>query len=242
LHAAGHHETRADAVPRTVPDRVVSSSTPTIRALIHARRPRPGQAPDSAAAPLVVAMPRTPGAADLPGAALEASLLRQRFGQAVVLSGRAATREAVTAAMGQAAWAHFACHAEASPASPSASCLLLADHLTRPLTVADVAALHLEHADLAFLSACGTARTPSWLADEAIHLSSAFQLAGYRHVIATLWPVEDGCAAQLADDAYAALAATPAAAAAALHAAAGQLRDRLPRVPSAWAAYIHTGP
>ena len=42
VHAAGHHRTRADAAPATVIDRVISSYTPTIRALTHARRARPG--------------------------------------------------------------------------------------------------------------------------------------------------------------------------------------------------------
>ena len=38
VHAAGHHRTWADAAPATVIDRVISSYTPTLRALIHARR------------------------------------------------------------------------------------------------------------------------------------------------------------------------------------------------------------
>ena len=41
LHAAGRHGTRTDPVPQTVLDRVVSSYTPSVRALLHARRPAP---------------------------------------------------------------------------------------------------------------------------------------------------------------------------------------------------------
>ena len=44
LHAAGHHQTRFNTNPQTVADRVASSYTPTIRALIHARRTRPAGA------------------------------------------------------------------------------------------------------------------------------------------------------------------------------------------------------
>ena len=44
VHAAGHHHTRADAAPATVIDRVISSYTPTLRALTHARRPGPATA------------------------------------------------------------------------------------------------------------------------------------------------------------------------------------------------------
>ncbi|WP_216651350.1 CHAT domain-containing protein [Actinomadura litoris] len=36
------------------------------------------------------------------------------------------------------------------------------------------------------------------LADEAIHLAAAFQLAGYRGVIGTLWPVADRPAVRFA--------------------------------------------
>jgi len=41
---------------------------------------------------------------------------------------------------------------------------------------------------LAYLSACSTAVTGPELADESVHIVSAFQLAGYQHVIGTLWP------------------------------------------------------
>ncbi len=57
-------------------------------------------------------------------------------------------------------------------------------------------------AELAFLSACETAQPGARLADEAIHLASAFSLAGYRHVIGTLWPVGDQHAVDIADDIY----------------------------------------
>jgi CHAT domain-containing protein len=45
---------------------------------------------------------------------------------------------------------------------------------------------------LAYLSACGTGRTQNnRFVDESIHLISACQLAGFRHVIGTLWEVND---------------------------------------------------
>ena len=86
--------------------------------------------------------------------------------------------------------------------------MLLTDHRQRPLTVVDVARLRLDDAGLAFLSACSTARPGGRLADEAIHLASAFQLAGYRHVIATLWPIGDQHAVDIADDIYTTLTTT----------------------------------
>jgi len=250
LHAAGHHQTRDDVNPATVADRVVSSYTPTIRALAHARRARPAataNGPDRAAAVnqlVVIAMPQTPGASDLPSAAAEAGLLQQRFpGQTSTLTGAQATRDAVLAALPQAAWAHFACHGHCDPVSPSASHLLLHDHQQHPLTVTDVTRLRQEHAALAFLSACSTARPGDRLADEAIHLASAFQLAGYRHVIGTLWPISDFHAVRLADDLYAELASagSTATAASALHKVTRRLRNRRFQLPSIWASHVHVG-
>jgi tetratricopeptide (TPR) repeat protein len=250
LHAAGHHQTRCDANPATVADRVVSSYTPTTRALAHARRARPpavGHGPDRAAAMdqlVIVAMPETPGASDIPGARAEADLLRQRFpGRTSTLTGAQATRDAVLSALPEAAWAHFACHGHCDPVSPSASRLLLHDHQQHPLTVIDVTQLRQERAALAFLSACSTARPGDRLADEAIHLASAFQLAGYRHVIGTLWPISDYHAIHLADDLYAELASigSAATAASALHKVTRRLRNRRHQTPSIWASHIHAG-
>jgi CHAT domain-containing protein len=132
---------------------------------------------------------------------------------------------------------HFACHGTAEITDPSNSRLLLHD---RPLTVVDVARLRLHDAELAFLSACETARPGARLADEAIHLASAFQLAGYRHVIAALWPVADHTAVAFADYIYATLSQPPNVAGA-VHTATRNLRDSWPGHPSEWASHIHAG-
>jgi len=197
LHAAGHHDPR---LAETVLDRVVSSYTATGRALLHARRPGAVTA-GSAGQVLVVAMEHTPGQVDLTAAPQEASLLTERFGhQTKVLDdangSSLATSGSVLEAMPDYPWAHFACHAAADLRNPSAGRLLLHDH--DALTVLDVDALRLQGAELAFLSACSSAMTSGTLPDEAINLASAFQLAGYRRVIATLWSVDDDMAAKLA--------------------------------------------
>ncbi|MFL6117865.1 MAG: CHAT domain-containing protein [Catenulispora sp.] len=254
LHAAGRHGGPGRA---TVMDRVVSSSLPTVRALAHARRPRaPRSDPDqgaetaaSVAVPgrcLVVAMPQTRDAVDalgVPGAEREARVIEHRFpGRTSVLAGPAATFEAVARELPNAAWAHFACHAIGHPDDPSAGRLVLHDHADRPMTVADIARLDLDRAELAFLSACSTARPGIRLVDEAIHLASAFHLIGYRHVIGTLWPINDGIAVRFAGDVYDRLSKAPdTPVARAVHRATMRLRDRVPDHPSAWAAHVHSG-
>jgi CHAT domain-containing protein len=240
LHAAGHHATRHDAVPQTVMDRAISSYTPSVRVLTHARREaatacQTGQVP----AALVVA----PGEAGqpLPAAGTEAVMVASLLA-ARTLTREEATRKAVLAALAGCHQAHFACHAVSDLSDPSASHLRLRDHQAQPLTVADLAALRLAHAELAYLSACTTFRGGAELADEAIHLGSAFQLAGFRQVIATLWPVPDWPAKRIAAGVYAGLTgAESMPAALALHRAVARQRDRLPHAPAAWAAYIHSG-
>lgn len=244
VHAAGHHAP-ADAAPHSVIDRVVSSYTPTLRGLLHARRAPAnpaGLAAGDANQVLVVAMPHTPGAPDIPGAQAEASVIGQRLGAGVViLTGSQATRDSVIRALPAARWVHFACHGTASVASPSDSSLLLADG--QRLTVSDIARLRLDDADLAYLSACSTAQPGTQLPDEAIHLASAFELAGCRHVIGTLWPIADNTALELADRRYSALAGNraPASPARTLHTLTRVLRDRQPSTPKSWASHIHIG-
>lgn len=179
----------------------------------------------------------------IPAGTSDQARFSNRASLAALLDGTQATRDHVTAELPRHPWAHFACHGASDLGSPSASHLLLHDHLSLPLTVVDVARLRLNRAELAFLSACSTARTVPALADEAIHLAAAFQLAGYRHVIATLWPIGDRLAVRIASDIYHSLAAADAAdtAAEALHAATRRLRGIRVSQPSTWASHLHNG-
>ena len=252
LHAAGDHRTCFDPTPQTVVDRVISSYTPTLRALLNARRPGgSGSATTSSAGRLLlVAMPQTPGFTDLPGAPAETEALHARFAPGfLALTGagnagpQAATFDNVSAALPGFPLAHFACHAASRLDNPSASLLLLTDYADRPLTVLRIQQLHLDRAELAFLSACSTARTGIRLPDESINLASAFQLAGFRRVIASLWPVDDRVAVRLAGFFYENLeaAGTAESAAAALHRAVRRLRRTHADQPSMWAAHMHSG-
>jgi hypothetical protein len=219
-------------------DRVVSSYTPTIRALIRARSAPPAAAPGRLAA---VAMPRTPDATPLPQVTAEAAAVARHFpGRHTVLTGPAATHRPVVAALGRAAWAHLACHAVSDLAEPSRSRLLLHDHREAPLTVLDIIRLRPAGAELAYLSACSTSLTGPALPDEAIHLASAFQLAGYRQVIGTLWPVGDRAARRTAEAVYATIG-KPGDCAYALHAASLAARARRPGAYTWWAAMTHFG-
>jgi CHAT domain-containing protein len=147
------------------------------------------------------------------------------------------TKDTVLGLLATCSIAHFACHGVSDATDPSHSRLLLHDHQSAPLTVAALAPVRLDHAQLACLSACETTLTAhTQLLDEAIHLASAFQLAGYPHLIRTLWAINDHRAVEIADAFYAALTTGAGSnpvlevslAAEALHRAIRTVRQALP--------------
>lgn len=242
LHAAGHHRERAG---RTVMDRVVSSYTPTLYALSYARR---GPAPRTAdpAGTLVVCVPDPPGATPLPGAESEVRALRGLLPGAEVLSGPDAVYEAVVDALENRSAAHFACHAVADRAVPSDSRVLLSDHLVTPLTIGRLSRVSSAHGALCYLSACSTTDAAPRLADESVHITSAFQLVGFAHVIGTFWPVGDEGAVRIATRFYTGLTDAEGRlrvdrAAEVIVSAARAVRDVMPSVPVHWAGYLHAG-
>ncbi|ONI79892.1 hypothetical protein ALI144C_24495 [Actinosynnema sp. ALI-1.44] len=160
---------------------------------------------------------------------------RRRVAQDLVVGdGPAATRSAVLDALSAHSHVHFACHGEQNLSTPSDSALHLHDG---PLALSDLVALHLRDAGVAVLSACRTAQGGAQLFDEAIHLGAAFQLIGYRDVVATVWPVRDRTSPQIA----AAVWRDPEHVADAVHRVVRSLRDRHWRDPTAWACFIHLG-
>ncbi|MGW3124204.1 CHAT domain-containing protein [Streptomyces sp. NPDC001107] len=230
LHAAGR-------VGDGVLDRVISSYAPTVGTLAHARNgawaTRPAQV-------TVVALPGD----DLPNAQRESKDIGRLFPSARQLVDDRATRANVLDVLPTSHVVHFACHASQDLVNPSHGHLRLYDGA---LDVLELARLRLGTAELAYLSACQTATGGITLADEAIHLASAFQLAGYRQVIGTLWPIQDAVAADIATDVYTRLrrgggGVATGQAAAALHGAIRRARAAHPRGPHLWASHIHLGP
>jgi CHAT domain-containing protein len=118
--------------------------------------------------------------------------------------------------------------------------LVLHDHAEQRLTAQDISGLRLRGGQLAFLSACDTARTSGNLADEAIHLASSFQIAGYPHVVATLWPVGEK-AATVAKMVYDTLAKRNCIATA-VHHTTRELRRSSFNEPWWWGTHIRIGP
>ncbi|MEU6589674.1 CHAT domain-containing protein [Streptomyces sp. NPDC046881] len=244
LHAAGR-------AGDSVLDRVISSYTPTLRSLA----PAPGRAGRSAhgSGLLAVAVADAPGLPVLRGVRQEAEAVTRFFPGRFrrLLDGPEATRDAVRTGLAGHAWAHIACHGSQDLSAPSRAGLHLHDGV---LTLAELAtARRADPGELAYLSACETAMGGANVPDEAVTLAHALQFTGYRHVVATLWSVEDTVATRTAEAFYTGLARTavpdpartagpdPARAAEALHHAVRALRARMPHAPGRWASHIHVG-
>ncbi|MGW6310275.1 CHAT domain-containing protein, partial [Streptomyces niveus] len=255
LHAAAPDGTGPGAL-----DRVVSSYAPTLRTLHHARTRAPARIPSRAYARpaaggagarrddsvLIVAVPEAAGRPALHGAREEAEWLAERLPYATVLADDAATRTTVEARLRDHAHAHFACHAVSDPLRPSAGRLVLHGPPDASPTIRDLARLRLPGARLAYLSACDTMRISAELADESVHIASAFQMAGFPHVVGSLWQVDDTVGTRIARRVYEQLdtgaALSTEATARALHRAVIEVRADYPRTPSLWACQIHAGP
>jgi CHAT domain-containing protein len=238
ITAAGRHR---EASGRTVLDRVVSSTTPTLAALAQALTAPPA----GRAGALVVAVPQTPRLPPLPHAAAEAEAVWKLLPGARVLVGEAADLSTVEDAIRTARIVHFAGHGDSDTRMSvvRGGGLHLADGVT--LTASQLQGIRLDPGDLAFLSACDTARPHPGLPDEPLHVAAAFQLAGFRSVIGTLWTAPDSV--EVARAVYTDLTsggrrdADTARSAPALAAAMRGLRDRFPAVPTRWAGYLHVG-
>src|SRR4029434_7288742 len=99
---------------------------------------------------------------------------------------------------------HFACHALADAASPLDSSLVLSlpadwkpgqpNGLLQAWEVFEQVRLD---ADLVTLSACGTALGEEMSGEGILGLTRAFQYAGARSVLASLWSVQDAATADL---------------------------------------------
>lgn len=198
LHAAGLYK---DPSTETVLDRVMSSYAISVKTLMHGRRRQhpiqksPDPSTDEA---VLVAMPTTPGllhGATLAWAQEEVDTVDKLCCSLALKSTMPkARKDEVLKCLKGCRIFHFAGHGQSDPVEPSQSRLLLEDWQTNALTVDDLRSHRLQESQpfLAYLSACSTgANQKALLCDEGVHLASSLQLAGFQHVVGTLWEVSD---------------------------------------------------
>ncbi|KAK6527711.1 hypothetical protein TWF694_004691 [Orbilia ellipsospora] len=193
LHAAGYHGQSSN----NVLDRVMSSYGSSLKALMYVQR-IPISNLTSTDNAIVVAMQDTPGlvSGELQWVKAEIEVVEDLSASLNLRTVKPAPKKAdILEHLKEGCRTfHFAGHGSIPWGDPSRSLLLLEDWKTDPLTVDSLRYCNFQSNPpfLAYLSACSTGtNVSSALADEGIHLINGFQLAGFRHVIGTLWEVSD---------------------------------------------------
>lgn len=184
----------------------------------------------------------------LPGSRREVETLRALYsaGSRVYL-GAEASEDRARRAGSEPTLVHFACHALADAASPLDSSLVLslpaewkpgqANGLLQAWEILEQVRLD---ADLVTLSACGTALGQEMSGEGVLGLTRAFQYAGARTVLSSLWAVNDEGTAFLMDRFYRALKKGEPKDAALRGAQLEMLKGPLAH-PSLWAAFQLSG-
>ncbi|KAL5319062.1 hypothetical protein ACEPPN_014132 [Leptodophora sp. 'Broadleaf-Isolate-01'] len=231
LHAAGHHSARS---AETVLDRVMSTYASSIKAIIHGRNRR--LQPAASAQALLVAMEHTPGNEALPFATKEVAMVRDLCrSMSLQPTEPGCRKQDIKSNLPDCKIFHFAGHGGTDEYDASNSRLIMEDSTLR---VAELLEMNLLERSpfLAYLSACGTGRIKDERStDESIHLISAFQLAGFRHVVGTLWEVKDELCVDMARITYEGMrdgGMTDESVCRGLHQASRMLRNQYLTVPT----------
>lgn len=248
IHAAGQHGRPGHSVL----DRVVSSYSRSLAALITARRDS-SNIKVTPSKHLLTSMVETPGLPTLRFAGKEIDAVAGLFEGAIQTSLQGPKKKDILACLQDCDILHFAGHGISHPVDPLKSCLALEDWREDPLTVETLLSLERRRVKppfLAYLSACSTGQNLAKdLQDESINLMSAFQSIGFRHTVGFLWEMSDALLVEAAKKFYAELrragTAHDWAVALSVHTTSRHIRD-LPLCSGtnngAWAAYIHFGP
>jgi tetratricopeptide (TPR) repeat protein len=253
FHAAGDHSKKST---ENTASWAISSYIPTLKALAYARERahrktiRSGQQSTL----LIVDMPDTPDQIPLPFATDEAKAVKEATKRAISLICHTnPNAKKVLHALGECDMVHFACHGVSDDVDPLSSYLVFRDDAgpipqIDKLTVREISDASLSHARIAYLSACSTAENNAQqLVDEVIHLASGFQVAGFSHVVAAMWPADDQVCVEVAKGFYEQLVAhisvleSNETVAAALHHSVEKVRGQYRRAPMQWAPFIHIG-
>lgn len=195
LHAAGVYGGGQSEEMECLSDYWVTSHTPTIGALLNARRQ--SLAVPATAARLLLAAVSTPSKwGRLPFAAREVETVKSIIPSYVPLDylsdvdglgigpATAPTAGAILERLPEAAIVHLACHGHQDIRNPLESGFVMQDGM---LTVAKLMSLNLDKAFLAFLSACETAKGDQSQPNQAIHLAATMLFAGFKSVVGTMW-------------------------------------------------------
>ena len=189
LHAAGP---RSEG-QQNLPDLYISSYTPTLTALIRARRRDPSTSATERTRLVAIGHAKADGHGDLHSVDAELDSIGRSVDGRVTftrMDGEESCVSRVVEELGKNEWVHFACHGLANREEPCESALALHDG---GLTLQRIMACDLKNHEFAYVSARRTTVEEDSEEDSAdkIHLASAIQFAGFPSVIGTMWAVGD---------------------------------------------------
>ena len=188
LHAAGPFRKGQQNLPHLY----ISSYTPTLSALIRARRPDPFNSATEPKRFVAIGQAKSAGESELLSVGAELDNIGQRVdGLATFtrIDGEQTYTSKVVEELCRNQWVHLACHGLPDQTQPFESAFALHDG---HFTIQRIIGCDLKNPEFAYLSACYTTVGDKESPDEVIHLASAMQFAGFRSVIGTMWAVDDG--------------------------------------------------
>ncbi|KAF8436351.1 CHAT domain-containing protein [Boletus edulis BED1] len=188
LHAAGPYRHGEQNLSRLY----ISSYTPTLSALIRARRPTPSNSTTQGKHFVVIGQAKAAGKTELLSVGAELDVVRQRVDNLAAftrIDGEECCISRVAEELCKTEWVHLACHGLPNRTHPFESAFALHDG---HFTIEQIMRCEPENPQFAYLSACHTTVGDEDSPDEVIHLASAMQFAGFRSVIGTMWVVDDG--------------------------------------------------
>ncbi|KAG1758313.1 CHAT domain-containing protein [Suillus occidentalis] len=198
LHAAGEYRRNG----KSVSQRYISSYTPSLTALMRARRSH-DRSPSVSFAAIGQNLPA--GASfTLNCVEPELDLVRTLLPPPPTVSFTKitsvdATKSRALRALQDNTWLHFACHGTQKLDDPFKSAFLMRD---QPLSLLDITHMDMSRHEFAFLSACDTAVGNFATPDEVVHLAAGLQFAGVKSVVGTLWKVNDSIVKRLVEAFY----------------------------------------
>ncbi|RFN45620.1 tpr domain-containing protein [Fusarium flagelliforme] len=203
VHAAGLHAERSG---QTVVDRVISSYHTSVQSIIRTRK---RDCPDfKNPTATLIGIEFTPGLGRLHDVPEEISVVREACrSMSIGFKEPELGKDRVLEELMNSQIFHFAGHGVADRKDPLKSYLHIAEERSRSISVADLLEFDLQgkFPFMAYLSACSTGQIEGGLMDESTHIVGAFQCAGFRHVVGTLWEVEDKVCVDMARIIYQAL-------------------------------------
>jgi CHAT domain-containing protein/TPR repeat protein len=188
LHAAGPFRKGE----KNLPHLYISSYTPTLTALIRARRHDLSISATEHKRFIAIGQANATGESKLFSVGAELDDIGQQVdGLATFtrIDGEESCISRVVEELGKNEWVHLACHGLPHRKQPFESAFALQDG---HFTIQRIIGCDLKNPEFAYLSACHTTVGDEESPDEVIHLASAMQFVGFRSVIGTMWAVDDG--------------------------------------------------